>query len=139
MVLKKLTGNLLPYIVYSLMLNCLVQQVISNQLNQDLSMTHRREFIVQFVLGSAALAAAQQASAQLAPLAETDAQAKALGYVALGTKTDKTKYPKYAPEQLCSNCALYQGKADDKMAGCPLFAGKQVAAKGWCSAWVKKA
>ncbi|MBC7610490.1 MAG: high-potential iron-sulfur protein, partial [Ramlibacter sp.] len=23
--------------------------------------------------------------------------------------------------------------------GCPLFAGKQVAAKGWCSAWAKKA
>jgi len=22
---------------------------------------------------------------------------------------------------------------------CPLFAGKQVAAKGWCNAWVKKA
>jgi hypothetical protein len=102
-------------------------------------MTPRREFIVQFVLGSAAIATAHQASAQPALLAETDAQAKALGYLAVGTKTDKTKYPKYAAEQQCSNCALYQGKPDDKAGGCPLFAGKQVAAKGWCSAWVKKA
>jgi hypothetical protein len=102
-------------------------------------MTSRREFIVQFTLGSAAIAAAQQVSAQPALLAETDVQAKALGYVALGTKTDKTKYPKYTAEQLCNNCALYQGKATDAAAGCPLFAGKQVAGKGWCSAWVKKA
>jgi hypothetical protein len=102
-------------------------------------MTSRREFIVHFTVGSTAIATAQQVNAQPALLAETDAQAKALGYLALGTKTDKTKYPKYAVEQLCSNCALYQGKADDKAGGCPLFAGKQVAAKGWCSAWVKKA
>jgi hypothetical protein len=34
---------------------------------------------------------------------------------------------------------LYQGKAADKAGGCPLFAGKQVAGKGWCSAWAKKA
>ncbi|MCB2000043.1 MAG: high-potential iron-sulfur protein, partial [Rhodoferax sp.] len=27
----------------------------------------------------------------------------------------------------------------DKAGGCPLFAGKQVAGPGWCSAWVKKA
>jgi High potential iron-sulfur protein len=102
-------------------------------------MTPRREFIVQFVLGSAAIATAHHVGAQPALLVETDAQAKALGYLAVGTKTDKTKYPKYAAEQQCSNCALYQGKPDDKAGGCPLFAGKQVAAKGWCSAWVKKA
>ncbi len=29
--------------------------------------------------------------------------------------------------------------AADTAAGCPLFAGKQVASAGWCSAWVKKA
>ena len=27
----------------------------------------------------------------------------------------------------------------DAAGGCPLFAGKQVAGKGWCSAWAKKA
>ena len=41
--------------------------------------------------------------------------------------------------EVCSNCALYQGKSTDKAAACPLFAGKQVAGPGWCSAWAKKA
>jgi hypothetical protein len=73
----------------------------------EISMSSRREFIVQLGLASAALSASQ-AWAQGAMLAETDAQAAALGY-----------------------------KAD---AGpCPLFPGKQVSAKGWCSAWAKKA
>jgi hypothetical protein len=40
---------------------------------------------------------------------------------------------------LCANCALFQGKAGDAWGGCPIFAGRQVAAKGWCSAWAKKA
>lgn len=103
-------------------------------------MTSRREFIVQFSAASAALGTAQFANAQTPPLvAETDPQAKALGYFAVATKTDKTKYPKYAADQNCSNCSLYQGKATDAAAGCPLFAGKQVAGKAWCSAWVKKA
>jgi hypothetical protein len=52
---------------------------------------------------------------------------------------DTKKYPKFVAGQNCTNCALYQGKATDKAAGCPLFAGKQVAGPGWCSAWAKKA
>ena len=54
------------------------------------------------------------------------------------TKVDKSKQPKYAAGQLCSNCALYQGAAGSVSGGCPLFSGKLVAAKGWCSAWAKK-
>jgi len=34
---------------------------------------------------------------------------------------------------------LFQGKASDASGGCPLFAGKKVATKGWCSAYAKKA
>ena len=102
-------------------------------------MTSRRQFIVQFSTVSAAVGAAQFAQAADAPMvAEADAQAKALGYFAVATKTDKTKYPKYAADQNCSNCALYQGKDSDAAAACPLFAGKQVAGKAWCSAWAKK-
>jgi len=70
---------------------------------------------------------------------ETSPQAVALGYVADATKADVKKFPKYAAGQVCGNCALYQGKATDAAAACPLFAGKQVSVKGWCSAWVKKA
>jgi len=101
-------------------------------------MTSRREFIVTLSLGSSALAA-NHAIAQAAMLADTDPQASALGYKSDGTKTDKAKYPKYAADQHCATCALYQGKPADAAGGCPLFAGKQVAGKGWCSAWAKKA
>jgi len=101
-------------------------------------MSNRREFIVQFSLGGGMLAAGS-AFAQGAAVAETDAQAAALGYKTDASKADKAKFPKYAAGQQCSNCSLYQGKAADASGPCPIFAGKQVAAKGWCSAYTKKA
>ena len=101
-------------------------------------MTNRREFVINISLGSSALLASQ-AFAQAPMLAETDAQAVGLGYKADTTKVDAKKFPKHAPAQLCNNCALYAGKATDAAAACPLLAGKQVAGKGWCSAWAKKA
>ena len=85
--------------------------------------------------GTSLLATSARAQAKLD---EKDPQAVALGYVADATKTDTKKFPKYAAGQVCTNCALYQGKASDALGGCPLFAGKQVAGKGWCSAWAKK-
>jgi len=90
-------------------------------------------------LGSSALIGASAIAADLPMVAATDAQAKALGYVADATMADKAKFPKFAAGQQCGNCALYQGKAGAASGPCPLFAGKQVAAKGWCSAYVKKA
>ena len=101
-------------------------------------MTSRREFIATISFMGTAMAA-NQAFAQGAMLAETDAAAVGLGYKADSKKVDAKKYPKHEVTQACSNCALYQGKAADKAAGCPLFAGKQVAGAGWCSAYAKKA
>ena len=101
-------------------------------------MTNRREFIVQFSLGGAALVAGTAAQAQ-AMVDEKDAQAASLGYKADASKVDKAKFPKYAADQKCSGCALFQGKAGDKSGPCSLFPGKQVAANGWCSAYAKKA
>ena len=100
-------------------------------------MSNRREFIVQFGLGSSALLATQ-AFAQAPMVADSDAQAASLGYHSDATKTDKVKYPKYAAGQSCSGCALFHGKAGDKSGVCPLFAGKQVSSSGWCSAFAKK-
>ena len=101
-------------------------------------MTTRRVFMMQSVVGASALASGMAMAA--APMvAETDANAKALGYVADTAKADAKKFPKHAATQMCSNCALYQGKAGAASGGCPLFAGKEVAAKGWCSAYAKKA
>ena len=72
-------------------------------------------------------------------LSESDPQAQALGYKEDATKVDKQKFANYQPGQLCNNCQQYQGTPKDPRAPCAVFAGKSVNAKGWCSAWVKKA
>lgn len=100
----------------------------------------RRVFVITAVAGGCALVSTRVSAQAAAPvLSETDPQAAALGYKADASKVDKAKFPKYTADQFCNNCSLYQGKAADAMAPCTLFAGKQVAGKGWCSAWVKKA
>ncbi|WP_100657913.1 high-potential iron-sulfur protein [Alteromonas flava] len=38
----------------------------------------------------------------------------------------------------CENCMYVQGDAGAEWRPCAIFPGKQVNAKGWCSAWVKK-
>ncbi|WP_426147207.1 high-potential iron-sulfur protein [Polaromonas sp. DSR2-3-2] len=103
--------------------------------------SNRRTFVIQSVVGASVLASTRLVQAQAAaPLVlETEPQAVALGYKADATKADKAKFPKYAAGQNCANCALYQGKPTDAAGACPLFAGKQVGAKAWCSAWAKKA
>jgi hypothetical protein len=108
--------------------------------NQNQALTpsnSRRVFMMQTIVGCAAVGTALHVKAQ-AVLAESDAQAVALGYKVEASKVDKAKYPKYAAGQACSNCALFQGATGAAVGGCPLFAGKQVAGKGWCSAWAKK-
>jgi hypothetical protein len=105
------------------------------------TMTSRRQFIqiVPCAAGAALLSPALQVQAQ-APVMVDDKSppAVALGYVADASKADKAKYKTWAAGQTCSGCALFQGPATAAAAPCPLFAGKQVAGKGWCSAWAKK-
>jgi hypothetical protein len=98
----------------------------------------RRVFIMQAMVASGGVLTAQQVAAQAA-LAESDAQAVALGYKADASKVDKAKQTRYAAGQVCSNCALFQAASGAAAGACPLFAGKQVAAKAWCTAWAKKA
>ena len=98
----------------------------------------RRLFLRLAALSGAALLATRQALADAPVLDEKDPQAVALGYVADAARANKAKYPAYTAGQACSSCQFYQGKADSALAPCPLFAGKQVAAKGWCSAYSKK-
>jgi len=104
-----------------------------------MSLTNRRTFMMQVAVGSTALAASNVMAQAPAFVAETDANAVALGYKADTTKVDKAKYPAHKPTANCANCALYQGKPGDAGGNCPLFAGKQVHAKGWCSAYAPKA
>jgi hypothetical protein len=77
--------------------------------------------------------------AELPKLDEKDAQAQALGYRHDAAKVDHKKYATYQSGQACGNCQQFQGKAGADWAPCTLFPGKDVNAKGWCSAWVKKA
>jgi len=102
-----------------------------------MSQSNRRIFLLQVAAAGTALAATQ-ARAQ-AKVDEKDPQAAGLGYVADTAKADGKKYPNHKPDQKCSGCALFQGKAGDAYGGCPLFGTKQVSAGGWCSAWAKKA
>lgn len=96
----------------------------------------RRVFLMTVAVSGAALASGAQAQVLLD---EKDPQALALSYVADAKRVDVKKFPKFVAGQHCANCALYQGKPEDKAAACPLFGAKQVAGAGWCSAWVKKA
>lgn len=103
--------------------------------------SQRRLFILHAVTACAALASARLAAAQAAPalVKEDDPTAVALGYIADAAKIDTKKQPVYVAGSSCSGCALFQGKAGDVSAPCLIFAGKQVAAKGWCTGWSKKA
>lgn len=72
----------------------------------------------------------------------TDPMAQGVGYIEDAAKVDTKKWPKRAgaegAKQFCYNCILYQAKGDPKAttaAPCAIFAGKGVAAKGWCNSW----
>ena len=56
-----------------------------------------------------------------------DPQARALAYVHESPDSGKN----------CANCQLYKGSSDAAWGPCTIFPGKQVAAAGWCSAWVR--
>lgn len=99
-------------------------------------MNQRRKVLAVIPIVPLALTG-RAALAQPARLDEKDPQAVSLGYRHDATKVDRAKFPKYAPGQICDNCQLHSGKGE--WVNCSIFPNKQVAAKGWCSAWIKKA
>lgn len=100
--------------------------------------TSRRTFLISSMGAVSTLALSRVAFADPVKLAETDPTAQALGYKQDAATVDKTRFPRFAPGADCGNCTFYQGKAADPYAQCPMFAGKQVASKGWCNAYNKK-
>lgn len=84
-------------------------------------------------------AAAPAAGGALPELSESDPQATSLGYRHEAADVDKTRFPRYESGQLCSNCALYLGGAEDEWAGCSIFPGKAVKGTGWCNVYAPKA
>ncbi len=78
--------------------------------------------LIGVTLGSVAL------RAQAEPLDPTDATALAL------------KYAHVSPVEgaYCDGCAFIQGEDGKEWRPCAIFPGKEVAAKGWCSAYAPK-
>lgn len=105
-------------------------------------MNTRRHFLRSLMVTAGApvllSAKAFAEDAKPAELEETDPTAMALGYKKDTTKVDGTKYPQHKPDQKCSDCALYTGKAGDATGPCTAFQGKIVTAAGWCAAFAKK-
>lgn len=97
-------------------------------------MTTRRAFIFKVIPAAAgAVLLANRAFAAEA-VRESDPMAEQLGYKNDTNDVNKNTYPKHSTAQKCSNCSLYQANGT-----CTLFAGKTVAANGWCASWAKKA
>jgi hypothetical protein len=98
-------------------------------------MTTRRLFMMQAVASVAAASLGARAWAEdRTPLGEDDAEARKFEYVADATKVDIKKHPEFKPGDKCAKCQIYDD-GPNNMGGCPIFAGKLVAANGWCNAF----
>jgi hypothetical protein len=79
------------------------------------------------------------AFAALQKVSESDPQAVSLGYKDDTTKVDQAKFSNHTKSQVCSGCQFFdQTKMSGQVGPCSIFGGKGVAAKGWCSAYMKK-
>jgi hypothetical protein len=86
---------------------------------------------------SAILGRAQAASGKVDP---NEPQAKSLGYVEDAKTVDAKANPNYKPGQVCANCLqVPAGKEKGAEIPCNIFAGRLVAANGWCKVYVKRA
>jgi len=97
----------------------------------------RRRFLSLTLLAAAAaplagFAGRAFAAAPLPKLPLTNPQAKSLHYTEDAAKATD---PAHKAGSMCSNCQFFTASTG----ACALFAGFQVAPKGWCSAWAKKA
>lgn len=69
-----------------------------------------------------------KASAQSTKVDPDSDQAKALEYIHKSSVADT----------YCGNCKLYTGDANKEWGPCAIFPNQNVAAAGWCKAWVAK-
>ena len=103
---------------------------------------HRRDVLKGALIGVAAvpvtalLGRAEAATGRVDP---NEPQAKSLGYVEDATKVDAKANPNFKPGQTCANCLqVPKGKEGGDWIPCNIFAGRPVAAKGWCKVYVKR-
>lgn len=105
----------------------------------DKTMT-RRAFVgaAAVAVPVAALLSSREAAAQAQKLDPKDPMAAALMYVEDAAKVDAAKAPTFKAGQHCANCLQVPAGSTGAYIPCNAFAGKLVAAKGWCAAWVAK-
>jgi hypothetical protein len=104
---------------------------------------NKRRIVLHTISATAlasAVGVARFACAAVQKIDLKDPQAVSLGYTDDTTKVDQKKFAKHTKTQTCSNCQFYQAaQEEDGIAPCAVLSNKGVSAKGWCSAWVKKA
>ena len=105
----------------------------------------RRDFLKAgslAVISLAAMTRAVHAPAQakaLPHVAESEPMATALGYRNDATQVDRKKFANFQPGTDCDDCVQFEGKKGEAWGPCKIFPGKAVNAKGWCTAFQKKA
>jgi hypothetical protein len=99
------------------------------------SLPGRRRVLISSLVLIPAAALAQQPKR----VSEDEPQAQSLGYKHDASKVDRAKFKNYQPGQHCANCNFFKAPASTEWGPCDIFAKREVNAKGWCSAWVKKA
>lgn len=101
----------------------------------------RRDFL-KCALASAAVIPALSGTADgadsLTPLDPADPTAQGLGFVVDASKVVASANPTFKAGQHCGVCAQYQGKPADRSAGCGIYSGHSVPAKGWCRAFLQR-
>jgi hypothetical protein len=86
----------------------------------------------------ASTAAPAAPAGDLPHLDTADPAARALGYYPDSSTVDTTKYPQHIAGQACRKCVQFKGGPKDAWGPCQVFAGKQVNANGWCTAFAAK-
>jgi hypothetical protein len=103
----------------------------------------RRSLLKGALLGVAAVPVSslllRTADAAAGKVDPNEPQAKSLGYIEDASKVDPKANPNYKAGQICGNC-LQAPNAKPGMAEvpCNIFAGRNVATKGWCKVYVKR-
>jgi hypothetical protein len=94
----------------------------------------RRRLLARLLAGASlaplALRSPPSRAADLPLLDPSSQAARKLNYV-----PDASRAKGLAKDNRCANCGLYQGTYGSSQGACPLFAGKDVLASGWCSSW----
>ena len=101
----------------------------------------RRDFLKRALASAAVIPALGGTGARadsLTPLDPADPTAQALGFSVDASKVAASANPTFKAGQHCGVCAQYQGKSSDRGAGCSIYPGHSVPAKGWCRAFVQR-